>query len=61
MFGDTSKDIPFSGCIGNAIGKTKSNQVTRNPFNRNDFFTAMLVEFQSSKLPECANSLYSNP
>ncbi len=57
MFGDTTKDTPFSGCIGNTIGKTKSNQATRNPFNRNDFFTAMLVEFQSSKLPECANSI----
>ncbi|AKP26347.1 conserved membrane hypothetical protein [Leptospira interrogans serovar Manilae] len=55
MFGDTSKNTPFSGCIGNTIGKTKSNQVTRNPFNRNDFFTVILVEFQSDKLPQCAN------
>ncbi len=57
MFGDTTKNTPFSGCIGNTISKTKSNRANRNPFNRNDFFTAMLVEFQSSKLPECANSI----
>lgn len=57
MFEDTTQNIPFSGCIGNTIGKTKSSQATRNPFNRNDFFTAILVEFQSGKLPECANSI----
>lgn len=60
MFGDTTQNIPFSGCIGNTIGKTKSSQATRNSFNRNDFFTAILVEFQSGKLPQCA-ILYSKP
>ncbi|EMO34025.1 PF07220 family protein [Leptospira santarosai str. HAI821] len=55
MLGDTTENTPFSGCIGNTIGKTESNQATRNPFGIKDFFTAILVEFRASKLPKCLN------
>ncbi len=56
ILSDTTKNTPFLRCLGETIGSVKSKQATRNPLNQNDFFTAMLVEFQSSKLPQCANS-----
>ncbi|EMY76246.1 PF07220 family protein [Leptospira weilii serovar Ranarum str. ICFT] len=57
ILGDTIKNTPFSDCLGNPIGSIHSSRhATRNPFGQKDFFTAMLVEFQSGKLPQCANS-----
>ncbi|KAK2620015.1 DUF1420 family protein [Leptospira interrogans] len=57
ILGEISKDSPFFGCIGNVIGKTKSQIAMRNPLAPKDHFTAILAEFRINNLSQCSNSV----
>lgn len=52
---------PLAGCFGSVVGKAGQGRVvSRNPFNQGDVYPVWLLNFDSSRLPACANQPSSN-
>ena len=58
VIGGINKKTSLYGCFARTIGGPGSGQTaTRNPFNRGGEYEAWIVEFDSNKLPECAQKV----
>ena len=55
VLGPINKSLPISNCFGRVIaGPGVGHTATRNPFNKGANYEAWIVEFDSTRLPECA-------
>ena len=55
--GQMDKNSPLSNCLGQVLaGPGVGHVATRNPFNQGGKYEAWIVEFESARLPECAQN-----
>jgi hypothetical protein len=57
IIGSINYDRDLAGCYGTVVaGPGVGHLATRNPFNRGEDYEAWILEFESERLPECAQS-----
>jgi hypothetical protein len=58
VVGQIDKGLPLSNCFGKTIaGPGLGHLATRNPFNQGGTYEAWIVEFESTRLPQCAQNI----
>jgi hypothetical protein len=58
LVGQIDKGLPLSNCFGKTIaGPGLGHLATRNPFNQGGTYEAWIVEFESTRLPQCAQNV----
>jgi hypothetical protein len=58
VIGQIDKGLPLSSCFGKTItGPGLGHFATRNPFNQGGTYEAWIVEFESTRLPQCAQNI----
>jgi hypothetical protein len=61
VVGQIDKGLPLSNCFGKIIaGPGLGHLATRNPFNKGGTYEAWIVEFESTRLPQCAQNIAPN-
>jgi hypothetical protein len=59
VIGPINRNLPISNCFGRVIGGPGvGHSATRNPFNQGPNYEAWIVEFDSQRLPECAQHVF---
>jgi hypothetical protein len=55
IVGSINRNLPISNCFGPVIaGPGLGHTATRNPFNQGANYEVWIVEFDSARLPDCA-------